>query len=62
VRFDLDHPALNALGVMLAWVASLMMGALFYRVIGQGLMPRLGIVRRPAKTPTLPAGASKQSI
>ena len=64
VRFDLDHPALNALGVVLAWGASLMMGALFYRVIGQGLMPRLGIVRRPAKasaTPALPAGTSKQA-
>ncbi|GAB2179794.1 hypothetical protein DLREEDagrD3_00170 [Denitratisoma sp. agr-D3] len=62
VRFELEHPALNFVGVVLAWAASLAVGALFYRLIGQGLMPRLGIGRSVAKAPKLPVGASKQSI
>ncbi|HEY3431123.1 MAG TPA: acyltransferase [Rhodocyclaceae bacterium] len=63
VRFELTHPVANAFGVVLAWLASLAMGALFYRVIGQGLMPRLGMARRvkPKAAPALPVNTSKQT-
>ena len=50
-RFEVVHPAANAFGVVLAWSASLAVGALFYRVIGQGLMPRLGMVRKVHSKP-----------
>jgi len=63
VRFDLDHPLVNACGVVLAWAVSVGVGALFYRLIGQGLMPRLGITRKVrSKTIVTPPGIAGERI
>lgn len=53
IRFCVASPAAHAMGVLLAWMASLLAGALFYRVIGQGLMPALGIDRSVRRKPTV---------
>lgn len=51
MRFCVASPWVNGFGVLLAWMASLAAGALFYRLIGQGLMPALGIDRSVRRKP-----------